>query len=31
MRAISIVALAPLAGLLLIPLVIETRGRRLAD
>jgi MFS family permease len=31
MTAISYVALVPLAGLLLIPFVIETRGRVLAD
>jgi hypothetical protein len=31
MQAISYVALVPLAGLLLIPFAIETRGRPLAD
>jgi len=31
MQAISYVALVPLAGLLLVPFIIETRGRVLAD
>ena len=31
LQAISYVALVPLAGLLLVPFIIETRGRALAD
>ena len=31
MGTISLVALVPLVGLLLVPLVIETRGRSLLD
>jgi MFS family permease len=31
MQAVSYVALVPLLGLLLVPLIIETRGRALAD
>jgi hypothetical protein len=31
MTAISYVALVPLAGVLLVPFIIETRGRQLPD
>ena len=31
MQAIAFVALVPLAGLVLVPFIIETRGRPLAD
>jgi hypothetical protein len=31
MQAIAFVALVPLAGILLVPFIIETRGRPLAD
>jgi hypothetical protein len=31
MTAVSYVALVPLFGLLLVPFIIETRGRPLAD